>query len=91
VHPEPDRLRLAGARPGRVGDDEPRHGEAGTFTERIAALEKRLLVDALQATGGNQAAAARQLGMSYHRFRYFARKHALVGEARDDGARPPQR
>ncbi len=42
----------------------------GTFKEQAAAFERRLLEDALQTEGGNQAAAARRLGLSYHQFRY---------------------
>ena len=49
----------------------------GTFAERIAALESSLVRDALTRACGNQAEAARSLGMSYHQFRYHHRKHGL--------------
>ena len=57
-------------------DDE----SAGTFEERAAAYERRLLADALAAAKGNQAQAARALGLPYHRLRYLLRKHDLREE-----------
>ena len=46
----------------------------GSFHERVAAFQRGLLRQALDACGGNQAEAARRLGLAYHRFRYFAKK-----------------
>jgi len=46
----------------------------GTFEERVAAFEGRLIEDALEAARGNQADAARRLGLAYHRFRYYLQK-----------------
>ena len=37
---------------------------AGTMPERVAALERDMLTDALKRTGGNVAAAARELGIT---------------------------
>ena len=48
---------------------------AGTFRERAEGFERQLIHDALSASGGNQADAARRLGLAYHRFRYYARKY----------------
>ena len=48
---------------------------AGTFRERVEGFERQLIRDALSASGGNQADAARRLGLAYHRFRYYARKY----------------
>ena len=48
---------------------------AGTFHERVAAFERQLVREAMTAAGGNQADAARRLGLAYHRFRYYAGKH----------------
>jgi DNA-binding NtrC family response regulator len=48
---------------------------AGTFRERVEAFERQLIVEALAASDGNQADAARRLGLAYHRFRYYAGKH----------------
>src|SRR5262249_11715672 len=61
----------AGPASGRRADGK------GTFREQVAGLEHGLLVDALRAAGGNQAEAARQLGLTYHQFRYYARKHSV--------------
>ena len=49
----------------------------GTFHEQVIAFERRLIQDALARSSGNQAEAARRLGLAYHRFRYHAQK--LVG------------
>jgi DNA-binding NtrC family response regulator len=46
----------------------------GSFHERVAVFQRGLLRQALDTCGGNQAEAARRLGLAYHRFRYFARK-----------------
>jgi transcriptional regulator with GAF, ATPase, and Fis domain len=43
----------------------------GRFEERVEAFERRLIVDALAKCDGNQAAAARLLGLTYHQFRYY--------------------
>ena len=64
--------------PGDIGMLSPAPGglgKGGTFKERVEALEERLILDALQETGGNQAKAARILGMPYHQFRYYHKKY----------------
>jgi DNA-binding NtrC family response regulator len=53
----------------------PAEGE-GTFFERLDALGSRLIAAALERAHGNQAQAARDLGLSYHQFRYYLRKYA---------------
>jgi DNA-binding NtrC family response regulator len=53
----------------------PSPSAPGTFHERVEALERQLIRDAMAASGGNQADAARRLGLAYHRFRYYAGKH----------------
>jgi DNA-binding NtrC family response regulator len=50
---------------------------AGSFQDQVEAFERSLLEDALKVAGGNGAAAARALGLSYHQLRYFAKKHGL--------------
>ena len=45
--------------------------------EKVAAYERRLVAEALTAAGGNGAAAARALGLGYHRFRRLIGKHGL--------------
>jgi DNA-binding NtrC family response regulator len=49
--------------------------QSGTFSDRVEAFERQLIRDALNTAGGNQADAARRLGLAYHRFRYYARKY----------------
>jgi len=46
-----------------------------TFYEKVEIFQKRLITDALVSTGGNQASAARTIGLSYHQFRYFLKKY----------------
>jgi psp operon transcriptional activator len=50
--------------------------------DRVAAYERRLLSEALQAAGGNGAEAARSLGLGYHQFRRLLAKHGLAQAAR---------
>jgi len=54
----------------------PARASGGSFKEQIEARERELIVAALAEAGGNQAQAARLLGLSYHQFRYFHAKHA---------------
>lgn len=49
--------------------------QAGTFKEKLAMFAQRLLEDALEHAKGNQAEAARLLGLEYHQFRYFRKKY----------------
>ena len=49
--------------------------DGGTFYERVDAFKMRLITDALTGAGGNQARAARAVGLSYHQFRYFLKKY----------------
>jgi len=49
----------------------------GSFTSRLHQFGRRLLVEALHRSGNNQARAARDLGLSYHRFRYYLKKYAV--------------
>jgi DNA-binding NtrC family response regulator len=48
--------------------------KGNTFYEKIEAFKKSLIVDALAQAGGNQAKAARAVGLSYHQYRYFLKK-----------------
>ena len=54
----------------------------GGFEERVEAFERRLLQEALDASRGNQAEAARRLGLAYHQFRYHAQKLLPSGPGR---------
>ena len=49
----------------------------GSFKDKCAAFEKSLLDDALSQAKGNQAQAARLLGLSYHQLRHYLKKHSL--------------
>jgi two-component system NtrC family response regulator len=55
----------------------------GSFPERVAAFERRLIVDALDAEGGVQTRAARRLGMSERHLRYKLKKYGLEHRAGD--------
>ena len=48
-----------------------------SFTDRIAAEELRLLLDALKQSGGNQRAAADTLGLTYDQFRHLYKKYKI--------------
>ncbi|MHC4915036.1 MAG: sigma-54-dependent transcriptional regulator [Planctomycetota bacterium] len=50
--------------------------EGDGFEEMVENFRKRLVLDALNAAGGNGAAAARALGLSYHQFRYYLKKYS---------------
>ena len=56
-----------------------------TFDDRVEAFERRLIQEALSAAKGNQAEAARRLGLAYHQFRYHARKLLSAGQAARNG------
>jgi len=49
-----------------------------TFTEKVESFRRRLIFDALAVADGNQAEAARTLGLSYDRYRYYLRKYKAV-------------
>ena len=47
----------------------------GDFNQRVEAYKRKLILDAFSQANGNQAEAARQLGLSYHQYRYFYGKY----------------
>ncbi|MBI1372436.1 MAG: AAA domain-containing protein [Phycisphaera sp.] len=47
----------------------------GTFTEKVDEFSRRLIQDAMTQSGGNQAEAARSLGLTYHQFRHYLKKY----------------
>lgn len=55
------------------------HG--GTFYEKLHTFGRRLIDDALRQSNGNQAQAARTLGLSYHQFRYYHKKYVKAPPA----------
>lgn len=46
-----------------------------TFEEKVENFRKRLILSALERAGNNQAQAARDLGLSYHQYRYYLKKY----------------
>jgi DNA-binding NtrC family response regulator len=63
---------------GMLSEDQLQIRE-GTFNDRVDAFSRQLLRQALEEAAGNQAHAARLLGLSYHQFRYLRGK--LLKEA----------
>jgi len=49
-----------------------------TLAERVANLEKELIVDALKKTGGCQRRAAKELGVTERIFGYKIQKYNLL-------------
>ena len=64
-------LHLGDLRPEVKGDD------AATFTERVEAFEKALILEALGGSGGVQTRAAVSLGMTERHLRYKLKKYDL--------------
>jgi DNA-binding NtrC family response regulator len=58
---------------GLTFDDEPA-SKRGSLHEKVEGYRRRLIAEALKDSGGNQARAARALGLTYHQFRYYHRK-----------------
>jgi DNA-binding NtrC family response regulator len=63
-------IHLSGL-PAETGD------EGGSLVDRLAAIERRLLAEALEEADGVQTRAARALGISERLLRYRLRKHGL--------------
>ncbi|MBN2296078.1 MAG: sigma-54-dependent Fis family transcriptional regulator [Pirellulales bacterium] len=59
---------------GLLPQDDPAHYR-GSFNEKLHGFAARLIHDALRSCEGNQAQAARNLGLSYHQFRYYLKKY----------------
>ena len=53
------------------------------YRATVAAFERRLLEEAMEAQRYNQRAAAGHLGLSYHQLRNALRKHGLIGKGND--------
>lgn len=51
--------------------------DEGTLTDRVEALEKRLIYDALQQSGGNQTKAGKFLGLTERNLRYKLKKYNI--------------
>ncbi|MBI2572126.1 MAG: sigma 54-interacting transcriptional regulator [Candidatus Schekmanbacteria bacterium] len=70
---------------GLLAEEEDAGGGAGSFQDRLDTHARRMLREALGASGDNQAAAARRLGLSYHQFRYYHAKLLGPSSPRDTG------
>ena len=55
--------------------NSPLEVPGGNFKERLDNFGRLMLSEALKQCRNNQAAAARQLGLSYHQFRYYYGKY----------------
>jgi DNA-binding NtrC family response regulator len=49
----------------------------GTLTEKVEAIEKQLIFDALQESGGNQTKAGKLLGLTERNLRYKLKKYNI--------------
>jgi len=65
-------------------------GGSGSFYEKMHTFGQRLITDALKRAGGNQAQAARDLGLSYHQLRYYVKKYRGEKESGTNGTVMPQ-
>jgi len=84
-----DRARLAGRRT-RLEDEADAeladfegsegsgNGAGGTLSDRVAALEKQLIREALERAGGDQAAAAEELGLPKRTLTTKLKEHGLA-------------
>jgi DNA-binding NtrC family response regulator len=61
---------------GLILDDAPTTKRGG-LNEKVEAYRRHLIAEALKETNGNQAQAARMLGISYHQFRYYHRTRGV--------------
>jgi two-component system NtrC family response regulator len=68
---------------GGMGTERAEDTESGSFVDRVAAFERRLILDALEHAEGVQTRAARQLGMSERHLRYKLKKYGLEAASRD--------
>jgi len=55
--------------------DQSATHSGGSYHDRVNAFSRGALEDAMKSAKNNQAEAARQLGLTYHQFRYYLKKH----------------
>jgi len=51
--------------------------KGNTLPEKVANLEKQLIIQALHESNGNQSEAARKLGLTERNLRYKMQKYSL--------------
>jgi two-component system response regulator HydG len=59
--------------------------EAGDFRAKLADYERRLILEALEATGGNQSEAARRLGLPRRTFSSKLAQYGIKKRYESDG------
>ena len=52
--------------------------EEGSLTDQVEALEKQMIFDALQKSGGNQTKAGKLLGLTERNLRYKLKKYNII-------------
>ncbi len=93
----PESLTIAAYRKKRQDDKETLRPvlppEGMDLPKFLADLEKSLLLQALERSGGSKQKAARLLGLTFRSFRYRLLKHGLTTEddEEDPGTQSPQR
>ena len=60
------------------------HGERSYFKSRVASLERRMIVDALDQCGGNITRAARQLGLSRNGLQKMMSRYGLRNDTNSE-------
>jgi two-component system response regulator PilR (NtrC family) len=62
--------------------------EGTRLDEVLSEIERRLILDALERTGGVRTRAAELLGVTFRSLRYRLKKHGLGDDSDDEGAEP---
>jgi DNA-binding NtrC family response regulator len=65
----------------RPGDPQAAAAAGSGFYQQVESYKRQIVQAALHATAGNQAQAAREIGLSYHQFRYYLRKYGPEGNS----------
>jgi len=86
VRPTSAAAPAAGARGAISPADLP--SEGAPFLDRVAAVERELLAEALASNRFNQRRTATALGLTYDQLRHYLKKHALLGRAANTPLRP---
>jgi transcriptional regulator with GAF, ATPase, and Fis domain len=68
-------LPFGGLKPDEVNEETD--GGTGTLREALETLERRMVKNAMEESGGNQSRAADSLGLSERMLRYKLKKHKL--------------
>ncbi len=69
--------RSVGAAPVPGGPARPRIGPGFDLDGYLGGIERALLLEALEASGGNRTEAAKLLGTTFRSFRYRLAKYGL--------------